>query len=104
MISNDGTYATYEYRPDYLVNYKTYNNKKYIVNQDIACKGINISEPKNMNIVLDGGNYVRCGSKVIMTDKIFSENPTWSANKLLKHLSDSLNAEIILLPWDMREF
>ena len=39
-----------------------------------------------------------------MTDKIFSENPTWSANKLVKHLSDSLNAEIILLPWDMKEF
>ncbi len=104
MISNDGTYATYKYHPDYLVNYKIYNNKKHLVNQDIACKGINISEPTNMDIVLDGGNYVRCGNKVIMTDKIFSENPTWSANKLVKHLSDSLNAEIILLPWDMREF
>ena len=105
MISNDGTYATYEYRPDYLVNYKTYNNKKYIVNQDEVCKGLHLFTPTNMNIIFDGGNYVRCGNKVIMTDKIFSENPQWTALELLQHLKDSLCAEeIILLPWDMKDF
>lgn len=103
MISDDGTYSKFKYYPDYLVEYKTY--QKTITNQDEACEGLHLFTPTNMNIIFDGGNYVRCGNKVIMTDKIFSENPQWSNIELLQHLKDSLCAEeIILLPWDMKEF
>ena len=102
MISDDGTYAKFTYYPDYLVEFKTYRNT--IVNQEDACRGLDLSAPKNLNITFDGGNYVRCGNKVIMTDKIFSENPKESANALLQHLRETLGDDIILLPWDMREF
>ncbi|MBP5561911.1 MAG: agmatine deiminase family protein [Muribaculaceae bacterium] len=103
MVSADGTYAKYQYYPDYLVDYKTY--RKTIVNQENACMGLNIFAPYNINIIFDGGNYVRCGNKVIMTDKIFSENPKWSVHSLLEHLRKTLCCEdIILLPWDMKDF
>ncbi len=103
MIFSDGTYSKFRYNPDYLVEYKTY--QKTITNQDEVCKGLHLFTPTNMNIIFDGGNYVRCGNKVIMTDKIFSENPQWTALELLQHLKDSLCAEeIILLPWDMKDF
>ena len=98
-ISDDGTYANYTYRPDYLDDYKI--KQKYITEQKKACEGLNLFAPNDMDIVFDGGNYVRCGDKVIMTDKIFSENPLWKPLDLLQHLSDVLQAEIILLPWDM---
>ena len=100
-ISNDGIYAKYNYYPDYLVDYKT--KRKYITKQEDACQELDLLAPVDLDIVLDGGNYVRCGDKVIMTDKIFMENPTWSARNLINHLCESLNADIILLPWDMED-
>lgn len=100
-ISDDGTYATYTYRPDYLDENKTM--QKYITEQKMACEGLNLYAPNNMDIILDGGNYVRCSDKVIMTDKIFSENPLWKPLDLLQHLSEVLQAEIVLLPWDMED-
>ena len=99
MIFEDGVYSKYQYRPDYLFEDKKYH--PYITNQDDVCKGLNIYTPTNMNVIFDGGNYVRCGRKVIMTDKILMENPLWSLSYLLRHLEESLCAEIILLPWDM---
>lgn len=101
MVFDDGIYAKYVYRPDYLLNDP--KDKQYITNQEDACRELNLFTPSNMNIIFDGGNYVRCGNKVIMTDKIFSENPKWPAKFLLQHLTDTLCAEIILLPWDMEE-
>lgn len=103
MIFDDGTYAKYEYNPDYLVENtnKKWRNSK--TNQQDACKGLNLYAPMNMNIIFDGGNYVRCGNKVIMTDKIFSENPKWPVHELIEHLQIALCANIILLPWDMED-
>ena len=101
MVYDDGTYAIYEYNPDYLVENKKWCN--YITNQQDACKQLRLYAPMNMNIVFDGGNYVRCGNKVIMTDKIFSENPQWPTHELIRHLQNVLCADIILLPWDMED-
>ncbi|OYP70656.1 hypothetical protein CIK92_09230 [Prevotella sp. P4-67] len=102
MVFPDGTYSKFEYKPDYLVEYKTY--QKTITNQDEACKELSLFTPTNMGIIFDGGNYVRCGNKVIMTDKIFSENPQWPVHELLQRLRDALCADIVLLPWDMKDF
>ena len=99
MLFDDGTYARYEYRPDYLYDEKS--ERKYITKQKDACKGLNLFMPTDMNIVFDGGNYIRCGNKVIMTDKILMENPQWPLDELFQHLKYSLCADIILLPWDM---
>ena len=87
MIFDDGTYAEYEYNPDYLIENEKWRD--YITNQQDACSGLNLFMPTNMNIIFDGGNYVRCGDKVIMTDKIFSENPQKPIHELLQHLRDS---------------
>lgn len=102
LLYDDGIYAKYGYNPDYLKDYKT--KKKYITIQDVACRDLNIYAPTDLGVVFDGGNYVRCGDKVIMTDKIFMENPKWKALPLLSHLTEKLRAEIILLPWDMYDF
>ena len=94
MIFDDGAYSKYQYQPDYL--FDDVKCHKYITNQDDACRGLNLFTPTNMNIIFDGGNYVRCGNKVIMTDKIFTENPKWSISYLMRHLQDALCADIIL--------
>ena len=101
MISEDGTYSKYQYSPDYLVENERY--QQYITNQDDVCRELNIFTPTNMDIVFDGGNYVRCDNKVLMTDKIFMENPQCKLTYLLNHLERSLCAEVVLLPWDMQD-
>ena len=101
MISDDGIYAEYKYEPDYLLKDEKLHD--YITNQQDACNELNLFIPANMNIIFDGGNYVRCGDKVIMTDKIFSDNPKLSVTELLQHLEKTLCAEIVILPWDMED-
>lgn len=99
MISDDGIYAGYKYCPDYLWDDKSLH--KYITKQVNACKDVNVYVQADMGVKFDGGNYVRCGDKVVMTDKVFMENPSWRASELLRHLEEVLRAEIVILPWDM---
>lgn len=101
QLFEDGTYSKYTYRPDYLWDEEP--KRPYITNQSDACKGLDLFAPTDMGIIFDGGNYVRCNGKVIMTDKIFMENPQWSAEELLRHLHHALCADIVIIPWDMRD-
>lgn len=55
-------------------------------------------------IVLDAGNIVRCGNKVIMTDKVFLENPHMTREKITRYLENWFEASIIWLPYDKREY
>ena len=98
-LFDDGTYARYTYQPDYLIDDKKLHH--YITHQQDACRELKLFTPTDMQIVFDGGNYVRCGNKVIMTDKIFCENPKWPLLYMIQHLENALCAEIVLLPWDM---
>ena len=66
------TYAKYEYRPDYL-----YDDKKgtEIYKQKDAYGELQLLLHRH-ECVFDGGNYVRCGNKVIMTDRFSWRTPT----------------------------
>jgi agmatine deiminase len=51
------------------------------------------------DIVLDGGNLVRCGSKAILTSKIFRENPRYGETELLRTLEELLGVDkVIVIP------
>ena len=52
------------------------------------------------DIIIDGGNVISCGDKVIMTDKIFRENPKYDHDILIDRLCQLLEAEIVLIPED----
>lgn len=97
----EGRYVGFYFRPDYLWDDPLC--RKYITKQELAVKDLNINFFDNVDLVLDGGNYVRCGDKVVMTDKIFSENPNWRPLALINRLEEAFLAELILLPWDMDE-
>lgn len=88
-------FLRYVYDPDYLKGYEDYipdykgidNN----LNLDCSCT----------DIVLDGGNVIKCGHKVIMTDKVLMENNTrYKKNELLASLERLFDAEVVLIPWD----
>ncbi len=90
------------YNPDYLQN-KT--QAKTISDVDAICKYIPINPPIKSKIKVDGGNVIRAKNKIIMCDKVFSENPAIPRKELIKKLTESLEIEkIIFVPWDKSDF
>jgi agmatine/peptidylarginine deiminase len=61
----------YQYMPDYLIEDKT--NHRYLTNPELPIKEVGIKTHKT-ELILDGGNLVKCNGTVIMTDKVFTEN------------------------------
>ena len=90
-------FVRYRYAPDYLKNYPDYIPDYRGIFKDLCLDGI-ITE-----IALDGGNVIKCGGKVIMTDKIFNENPLYQRKDLVDALENLLFAEIVIIPWDKYE-
>ena len=90
-------FLIYRYAPDYLNGYED-----YIPPYREICKDLGLNCVCT-DIVLDGGNVVKCGDKVIMTDKLLKENPGRSENDILSELEKHFNAQIVLVPWDRYE-
>jgi agmatine deiminase len=54
---------------------------------------------KRSKIIMDGGNYVRAGNKILVCDRIINENPNMPSEVITSRLKFLLDAtEVILLP------
>ena len=90
----DGRLASYVYDPDYLKDdrYSHLRTKIPYTNNHI-------------DLVIDGGNFVRHKNKAIMTDKIFKENPLKTKAEIVETIKQkcALNELIIIprQPYDM---
>lgn len=90
-------FLQYDYRPDYLQGYP-----RFIPDYKKICRDLGLN-CISTDIVLDGGNVIKCGNKVIMTDKIFKENPRYGMSELLDALENLFFAEVVVIPWDRYE-
>lgn len=90
-------FVKFNYTPDYLRNVPEYKPDTSAILSELGLTVI------DSDLVIDGGNIVSCGDNVIMTDKIFSENPQYSHNRLIEELTELLEAEPVLIPWDIYE-
>ena len=90
-------FVQYQYQPDYLKKYP-----QYITDSKQCLKSLEI-EPKYLNVIIDGGNIIKCDDRIIMTDKVFKENRNFSKQKLIDHLEYFFQAEISFIPWDKTE-
>lgn len=75
-------FVRFVYNPSYL---QTKALLKSITDVDTVCNDINISTLKT-NIVLDGGNVTKTTNKIIMTDRVFIDNPAYERKQLIKEL------------------
>lgn len=89
-----GRFLLYTYHPDYL-----HGCEVFIPDYRAICKEMEL-ECVSTDIVLDGGNVVKCGDKVIMTDKIIDENPMRFYRDILRELENHFRAQIVLIPRD----
>ena len=95
-------FVSYNYNPNYL---QDKHKRRYITD---AKKVRNIdflqqAEMVEMDLVLDGGNVVKCGDTVVMTDKVFVENKDKTPAEVQRLLEEAFRCEIVFLPWDKRE-
>ena len=87
-------FVRFNYSPDYLKDNPEYKPDTSAILSELKEKVI------DSDIIIDGGNVISCDDKVIMTDKIFRENPHYERNVLIDTLGQLLEAEIVLIPED----
>jgi len=96
----NGHYVSYVYNPDYLQSEK---NKKYITDNVEEVFDLSNDSVIKTKLVIDGGNVIMCGDKVIMTDKIFVENSGLSKEEVVAEIERVFSAKLVVIPWDKEE-
>lgn len=89
-----GKLLQFRYNPSYL-DAAAYSSARSDVRHVDEVNGLT---PVFSEINLDGGNVVMYGSKAIITDRVFSENPDWPHDRLLAQLAKELECELIVIP------
>lgn len=82
-------FVQFVYNPSYL---QTKKYLKTISNIDAICNDIGIDTLKT-DIILDGGNVTRWTNKIIMTDRVFIDNPTYDRKSLIRELHELLQVD-----------
>ena len=93
--TRSGKYVSFRYEPSYLADAP---NLRTDFRRDIAPQlGVSVCDS---DINLDGGNVVFSPSKrrVIISDRVFSENPERERAGLIRELEKQLEAEVLLIP------
>jgi agmatine/peptidylarginine deiminase len=100
--TDEKRFVFYQYNPDYL---QDKHKRRYItnVNRVQNIDFLRQAETVNLDLVLDGGNVVKCGNKVVMTEKVFVENNDRSRNEVQRLLEEAFLCDIVFLPWDENE-
>ncbi len=103
--TGENEFTQFIYRPDYLADLR-----KYQTNTDDAVNHISDFTPRisKSKLIVDGGNMVVCNNCngdtwVVMTDKVFVENPDYDKDYIISTLKKELDAKIVWLPWDKKD-
>ena len=98
----DHEFVSFDYNPDYLLD--TAAHRRTISDGYAVAKanGFDYIHDRR-DIKIDGGNTVHSGMKMILTSKVFEENPGMPYDHLCRSLRMSLGAEPVFIPWDANE-
>jgi agmatine/peptidylarginine deiminase len=100
--AGDKHFVFYKYNPDYLQTpyYKrTITDVNHIENIDLLRQ----EKWTDLDLVIDGGNMVKCDDKIIMTEKVFAENKDKKRNVVIRLLEETFQCDFVFLPWDRNE-
>ena len=100
--TDEKRFVSYKYYPNYLVDK---HQEQYITDvRDVEnVDFLHQAQVVPLDLVLDGGNVVKCGNKVVMTEKVFVENNNRSRNEVQRLLEEAFRCDIVFLPWDENE-
>lgn len=93
-----GRFVAYKYNPDYLQD-----SKEYITDNVSEVFDFSKDSLVNTDLVIDGGNIIVCDNKIIMTDKVFVENPNYTREEVIELIEKAFSAKLVVIPWDKEE-
>lgn len=93
-------FVRFKYEPDYLQN-NTYISSQS--NNKQVCRAIEIAAIES-HIKIDGGNVIKGKDWVILTDKIFKENPTYTKFDLINELENFFECKVIIIPQEPGDY
>src|SRR5262245_35047417 len=83
---DETTFCQFVYAPDYL------RGHEHLVTPPENCRLSFMTSYRQEPIVLDGGNVVASRTKVILTDKVYRENPAIARTRLKARLEEVFQA------------
>ena len=96
-------FVFYKYNPDYL---KTPYYRRTITDVNLIEEIGRFRQEKitDLDLVLDGGNIVKCDDQIIMTKKVLAENKDKKQKDIICMLEEAFQCDVIFLPWDTEEY
>jgi len=99
-------FVFYKYTPDYLKDSKYHRFQTKV--EDVFRAQPNhlshlLQKKTEIDLVVDGGNVVKCYDKVVMTEKVFAENKDKTRSEVERLLREAFQSELVFLPWDRKE-
>jgi len=95
LQTHKNRFVKFKYAPSYIDNKKDFMSDYNKICDELLSKSTLIYS----DIKLDGGNVVKWEDKVIISDRIYSENPEYSdKNQLVKEIEELLQTEVIIIP------
>lgn len=87
-------FIKFHYNPDYL------RGHEHLITKDEICEQLReLGKINHSDLVVDGGNIVAARTKMILTEKVFRENPKWKRTKVSKHFQETFpNRTVITIP------
>ena len=99
-------FVSYKYTPNYLqdkTGLRLQTNPEAVLQASQNNLTHVLQDVVTIDLVLDGGNVVKCGNTIVMTEKIFAENRDKSINEVDRILKDAFQCDMVYLPWDRKE-
>ena len=99
-------FVFYKYTPDYLQSpyYRRIQTNPEKVFQAPRNRLEQVAQNAiTIDLVMDGGNVVKCGETIVMTEKVFAENKDKTRTEVERILKDAFRCDILFLPWDRKE-
>lgn len=89
---DEKTFCQFVYDPDYLKDHR------HLVTLPVKCRLPFMEDYRQEPIILDGGNIVASRTRVILTEKVYTENPSIERPRLRTRLEELFQADCIFIP------
>ena len=103
---DEDRFVCYKYTPNYLQSpyYRSLQTNPEKVFQAPQNRLEQVTQNAiTIELVIDGGNVVKCSDTVVMTEKVFVENKDKTRTEVERILKDAFRCDILFLPWDRKE-
>ncbi len=102
----ENRFVFYKYTPNYLQDkrwLRFQTDPVAVFNNEANKLQSYLDKSIAINMIMDGGNVVKCGDTIVMTEKVFAENKDKTRNEVERILREAFQCDILFLPWDKNE-